>query len=369
MSPRRARPVRRARTHVAIPGDPTDPHGFCGAVTEWLGWLGAHNYSPATVHDAVRHLGAFVTWAEVRGIGRPADVTLPVLEAYQRHVAQRRKPDGMPLAWSTQASVLIPLKSFFAWATRTRRILYNPASELVLPKQNHSLPKPTLTPTEAEAVLALPDTGTVIGLRDRAILELLYATAMRRGEVVGLDLHDVDPSRNWLTLRETKGRFDRVVPMGERAGAWMARYLADARPELRCGSDPGAVFLTTNGERLVPGWLTAHVHRYLDASGVGKSGSCHIFRHTAATLMVERGADIRYVQELLGHRNLSTTAIYTRIAPEALAAVHRATHPGAALPATAACRRGDHEACPVAAGGEVPCGCDCHNQTPVPVVR
>ena len=96
-----------------------------------------------------------------------------------------------------------------------------------------------------------------------------------------------------------------------------------------------AVFLATNGERLGATWLTGQVHRYVEASGTGKAGSCHLFRHSAATLMLEGGADIRYVQELLGHRSLASTHIYTRVAPERLAAVHAATHPGAALPGPA----------------------------------
>ena len=164
------------------------------------------------------------------------------------------------------------------------------------------------------------------------MLELLYATAMRRGELVGLDLPDVDLARGWLTLRVTKTRWDRVVPMGERAAAWLVRYLSDARPHLVRDEAVPAVFLATNGERLGATWLTGQVHRYVQASGTGKAGSCHLFRHSAATLMLEGGADIRYVQELLGHRSLASTHIYTRVAPERLAAVHAATHPGAALP-------------------------------------
>ena len=182
-----------------------------------------------------------------------------------------------------------------------------------------------------EAVLAIPDVTTAIGLRDRAIMEVLYATAMRRGELVGITLPDVDLSRGWLTLRNTKTRWDRVVPMGERATAWVERYLADARGELLFGDDPAVLFLAMNGERLGPKWLSGQVRRYVLAADLGKSGSCHLFRHSAATLMVEHGADIRYVQELLGHRNLSSTHLYTRVAPDRLAAIHAATHPGARL--------------------------------------
>ena len=274
----------------------------------------------------------FVAWAELRGIFRPADVTLPVLEAYQRHVSLRRKSDGTPLAWSTQAKCLVPLRAFFSWCARNRRILSNPASELVMPRQNHTLPAATLTHDEVEVVLAVPDTATPIGLRDRVVMEILYATAMRRGELVGLDLPDVDLARRWLTLRQTK------TPLGPggahgRAGGGLAGPLPHRGPagHLLVGEDPGAVFLATNGERLGATWLTGQVHHYIEAPGIGKTGSCHLFRHSCATLMVEGGADIRYVQELLGHRDLTSTQIYTRVAPERLAAIHAATHPGARL--------------------------------------
>jgi integrase/recombinase XerD len=122
--------------------------------------------------------------------------------------------------------------------------------------------------------------------------------------------------------------------MGERAAAVVLSYLDTARPALVFGEDPGALFLAGNGERLGVKWLSSQVHHYLEASGVGKPGSCHLFRHTAATLMLEGGADIRYVSELLGHRDATSTQLYTRIAPDRLAAVHLACHPGARLPAS-----------------------------------
>jgi integrase/recombinase XerD len=335
---RRPRPKGTPRRSVAIPGDPSDPAGFHRAIAEWLEWLEVHGYAPQTVLDRSWNLANFVAWAELRGISRPAEVTLPVLEAYQRHVAARRKPDGTALARSTQEKAIVPLRLFFAWCTRSHRILYNPASELVLARKTHPLPKATLSVEEAEVVLALPDLGSPLGLRDRVMLEVLYATAMRRGELVSLDLCDVDLARRYLTLRQTKNRWDRVVPTGERAVAWLAEYLDRSRPQLVIGEDPGAVFLAANGERLGVKWLSAQVHHYLEASGVGKPGSCHLFRHTAATLMLEGGADVRYVQELLGHRDLSSTHVYTRVAPERLAAVHAACHPGARLPSGGAGR-------------------------------
>jgi integrase/recombinase XerD len=332
MSPRRSQPKRGGKSVFAVPGDPADPDSFHAVASDWLEWLAAHNYSQMTMVDHSFYVARFAAWAELRGVHRPADVTLPVLEAYQRHVSLRRKPDGTPLAWSTQARALVALRAFFSWCRKTRRMLSNPAAELVMPRQSHKLPGATLSHTEAEAVLAVADTATVLGLRDRAVMELLYATGMRRGELVGLDLPDVDLARGWLTLRVTKTRWDRVVPMGARSAAWLVHYLAESRPHLQRGDETQAVFLATNGERLGATWLTGQVHHYVEASGTGKSGSCHLFRHSAATLMLEGGADVRYVQELLGHRTLSSTHIYTRVAPERLAAVHAATHPGAALP-------------------------------------
>ncbi len=323
--PQRKRPPRK---NAAIPGNPADPEGFHVLTLEWLEWLTVHNYSPSTVMGRSWAMAEFIKWAEPRGLRRPSEVTLPILEAYQRHVALRRKPDGLPLAFSTQVKALVPLRLFFAWCTRSHRILYNPASELVLPRAGHPLPKATLSAQETEVVLSVPDTATVLGLRDRAMLEVLYATGIRRGELANADLADLDLARGWLTLRHTKNRWDRVVPMGRRANAWVVRYLDDSRPKLVFGPDPGAVFLAANGERLGPKWLSSHVHHYVEAADLGKQGSCHLFRHTCATLMVENGADIRYVQELLGHRDLNSTQIYTRVAPERLAAIHAATHPG-----------------------------------------
>ena len=340
MSRRRSQPKRGGRQVFSMGSDPVDPTGFHVMASDWVEWMRTHNFSQATLVQHSFSLSKFVDWAELRGVARPADVTLPILEAYQRHVSLRRKSDGTPLAWSTQTKRLAAVRVFFSWCTKQRRILSNPASELVMPRQSHKLPAATLTHDEAETVLSIPDTATAIGLRDRAVMEILYATAMRRGEVVGLDLPDVDLARRWLTLRDTKNRWDRVVPMGERAAAWLTRYLTEARPHLLFGDDPGAVFLATNGERLGATWLSGQVHRYIEASEVGKSGSCHLFRHSAATLMLEGGADIRYIQELLGHRDLSSTNIYTRVAPERLAAIHAATHPGARLPRAVAEARG-----------------------------
>ena len=141
MSPRGPQKKRAPRRSVVLPGDPTDPRGLHVAVADWLEWLSSHDYSPNTIISHSWHLARFMSWAELRGIVRPSDVTLPVLEAYQRHVSLLRKTNGMPLSWASQTQAIVPLKVFFAWSARSHRILFNPASELVLARNEHRLPE------------------------------------------------------------------------------------------------------------------------------------------------------------------------------------------------------------------------------------
>ncbi len=218
-------------------------------------------------------------------------MTLPMLERYQLHLFYYCKPNGQPLTFRTQASRLVPVKAFFKWLTRSHVIFYNPASELALPRAEKRLPKAVLTASEMEAVLMLPDTGSPIGLRDRAILELLYATAIRRLELISLEVWDMDQARGSLFIRQGKGSKDRVVPVGARTEAWLRQYLDRARSALVSGTNEGRLFLSQHGGPLTPKRLSGRVKRYVAASGTSKTGSCHLFRHTAATLMLENGAE------------------------------------------------------------------------------
>jgi integrase/recombinase XerD len=177
----------------------------------------------------------------------------------------------------------------------------------------------------------VPDTGTPLGLRDRAMMEILYATAIRRGELIALQLYDVDYGRTTLMIRQGKGNKDRVVPLGERAKSWLAAYRDQVRPGLVAGRDDGTLFLSRDGRALEPKRLSEKVRGYVERAAIAKPGSCHLLRHTAATLMLEGGADIRFIQALLGHESLETTQIYTRVSITKLAQIHAATHPGAKL--------------------------------------
>jgi integrase/recombinase XerD len=188
-----------------------------------------------------------------------------------------------------------------------------------------------LTASEAEQVLGQPDVREPMGVRDRAILEVLYSTGIRRMEVLNLSVFDLDTERGTLMVRQGKGKKDRMVPIGEQAIAWLDRYLKDVRPELVMPPDDGTLFLAVTGEELSPNRLTQLARNYVNAADTGKKGACHLFRHTMATVMLENGADIRYIQEMLGHVELSTTQIYTQVSIKKLQAVHALTHPTAKL--------------------------------------
>lgn len=301
---------------------------IAAAITAHLASLAASRYATTTLAARRAHLQLFAEWSEARGLSALADVTPGVLEAYRGWLSGRRRvKDGAVLSWSTHATQLTAVRMLLAWATRTKWLAVNPAAELPMPRAPKRLPRAVLSVSETERVLEEPDITSKLGLRDRAILEVLYSTGIRRMELVGLDVADLDMERAVLFIREGKGKKDRLVPIGARAIRWVERYLDEARPELVARRDSGALFVNARGTRIRPSRLTERLHRYLKAAGVQKPGSVHIFRHTMATLMHDAGADIRDLQEILGHAQLSTTEIYTRVSIERLKAVHARTHP------------------------------------------
>ena len=308
-----------------------DPGEIVSLAVEYLAQLRSRHYSEVTVEGKGRHLRYFADWCRDRGITRPEEVTFPLLERYQRWLFHYRTSTGKPLSMHTQRSYIANLRPFFKWLVARRYLVANPASELVIPRRIKHLPRDILTVAEAETILRQADLTTVLGLRDRAMLETFYATGMRRIELLALKLYDLDLDRGAAMIREGKGRRDRVVPLGERCQAWIEKYLADGRPELVVEPDDSTVFLNNLGEPFSAGGLTCLVRDYVNHSGVPKKGACHLFRHTAATLMLEGGADIRFIQELLGHAELETTEIYTHVTIDKLQAVHRMSHPGARL--------------------------------------
>ncbi|MCP4128148.1 MAG: site-specific tyrosine recombinase XerC, partial [Gammaproteobacteria bacterium] len=293
----------------------------------FLEWSAAMGLSDQTVISRKRALSRFAVWCNERDLNRPQDITRPILERYRRHLFHYRKSNGEPISFATQQQRLIPIKAFFKWLTKENYILYNPASELELPKVHKRLPKAILTADEVERILNQTLLHGELGIRDRAIIETLYSSGIRRMELTNLSLYDVDLKNGTLMVREGKGKKDRMVPLGQRACRWIERYRDEVRPGLVTDQNDNTLFLHETGEPLRKNRLTDLVKKYIEQAGIGKPGACHLFRHSMATLMLDNGADIRHIQAILGHSQLSTTEIYTQVSIRKLKAVHALTHP------------------------------------------
>lgn len=306
---------------------PIENNGIYPYMLRFLEWSEVKGLSLQTVRTRDRALRRFITWCDERDLSDPKDITKPILENYQKHLFYYRKSNGDTLSYGTQSGLLAAIKSLFKWLAKENHILYNPASEIELPRQQRSLPKAILSQEEVERVIHLSDTQNIYGIRDRAILELLYSTGIRRMELVNLNIYDVDVSRKTVFIHEGKGRKDRLLPLGDRALYWIETYQREVRSQLLISHDEKALFLTDYGEPWKKNRLSDMVKKYLYHARINKPGSCHLFRHAMATHMLDNGADIRFIQQMLGHADLSTTQIYTHVSIEKLREIHRATHP------------------------------------------
>ena len=210
-------------------GDTSNPNGFYQLLLQHLTWLAVHNFSPTTIKKRALYVRGFALWCIERDLLTPTAITKPMMEAFQRHLFRYRKPNGKPLAWSSQHLHLKEVRQFFVWLAKQNVIPFNPAAELELPKLPRQLPKAILSNSEVERVLQQPDTTCALGLRDRAIFETLYSTGIRRAEVCDLRLDHIHVDRRVLYIHQGKGQKDRYVPIGLRALTWIARYVEHAR--------------------------------------------------------------------------------------------------------------------------------------------
>jgi len=295
--------------------------------SQYLESIRMNNYSPNTVYSNGRYIGYFVQWCGDRELHHPEDITPPVLERYRRYLYHYRTKTGQPLKQRTQLGYLVPVRALFRWLTKRKVLVYNPAAEIELPRPEHHLPKDILKPAEVELVINQVDITEPLGLRDRALLEVLYSTGLRRAEVTALTLNNVDYDQGMVMVRQGKGRKDRCIPIGDRALAWLHKYLSDRRPYLKYAHNHEEIFLSVNGLPMHNGDVARRVRHYVKQAELGKEGACHMFRHSMATAMLDNGADIRHIQLILGHASLKTTQIYTQVSNRALKDVHSKTHP------------------------------------------
>ena len=287
---------------------------FCDGV--WLNDGLARN----TLDGYRRDLASFAAWLQEssgKGLLEAASDDL------QRHLAWRM--EARHAKPRTTGRLVSSLKRFYRFAVDEGLRADDPAAELEGPRLPRALPK-SLSEAEVEALLAVPDVQTAAGLRDRAMLETLYASGLRVSELVGLKPAQVSLDMGVVRVLG-KGAKERLAPLGEEAVAWIAGYLATARPELLAGRKSDALFVTARAAAMTRQAFWALVKRHAAVAGIGRAISPHTLRHAFATHLINHGADLRVVQLLLGHADISTTQIYTHVARERLKALHARHHP------------------------------------------
>lgn len=283
-----------------------------------------------TVEGKRSQLNCFLRWCEQQRLADCEALSLPVLELYRHHVScyvdTRRKKT---LDITTQRNRLTAVKVFMHRLHYLQRISSNPAAYFDLPSVPKRLPSAVLTEEEVELILEHTLLYGDKGLRDRAILETFYATGIRRMELAHLLVTDVDLHSLVLRVNAGKGRRDRRIPIAKRTRYWIQRYLRDVRPIWAHSASGPSLFLSSRGLPLTAGQVSRLGSKYIQRAGVNKPGACHLWRHSAATLMLENGAGLREIQEMLGHASISTTQIYTHITIKQLREVYRRCHPAA----------------------------------------
>lgn len=300
---------------LAGPAAASDPliDAFCDAL--WLEDGLAQN----TLAAYRRDLTLFAAWLASRDGPGLIDATHADLLAYLAHRFRLRTKA------SSASRLLSTLKRFYRMQLRDGRLAVDPTLNIDAPKLARPLPK-TLTEEEVERLLAAPDTGTELGLRDRAMLELLYATGLRVTELVTLRVAQVSLDAGVVRVMG-KGSKERLVPIGEVAVEWIGHYLRASRAPLLAGRVTEDLFVTQRGSAMTRQMFWNLVQRHAAAAGITKHISPHVLRHAFATHLLNHGADLRVVQMLLGHSDVSTTQIYTHVARERLKQLHAKHHP------------------------------------------
>ncbi len=319
-------------------------------LADYAKWIRLQGFAEGSAKDHRDKLARFFAFARDRGAVDAArridfdQIDTETIADYQAHLFEVvSEKTRKKLSTATQINQLSYLEAFYRFLKTTGRVVVDPTEIIKLPRQPKPLPAALLTTEEIRRLLALPDLHTPVGFRDRVMLEVFWATGMRLGEAIGLHVSDVRFEEGLITLRAPKGRKDRSIPIGEGALAWLREYLENVRPHLvkddsKTGSAPSHLFLSRFGRRLDHSSVFYKLQSYQRRAHLKKHIGTHTFRHTLASDMLRRGADLRHIQEMLGHGNLTTTQRYLHIVKAELKKVHGRTHPretgdaGAAAP-------------------------------------
>ena len=296
-------------------------------ITAFLEHLQDLGRAPRTLEHYQTSLKPWLRFLATRDITTLAATTPQIVADYQTWLYQARSRYGRPYSLSTQIHLLNAVQVLFAWLHKSGRLVHNPAEVIRLPKDPKKLPRTILSPSEMKRLLHQPDTGAVLGFRDRTIYEVLYSTGLRIGELIRMRTEAWDADQSTLFVAQGKHYKDRYVPLGEIAGRYLAEYFNHVRPHLMKKADEPILFLSRCGRALDDSGLQLKLRIYAQGAHIKKHLTIHVFRHTLATEMLRRGADLRQIQELLGHKNLTTTQRYTHLVKGDLARAQHRCHP------------------------------------------
>lgn len=308
-----------------VPATDTPAGGY---LLRFRDYLRARNFREKTVIGYIRHVKRFQRYLrEEINLDDMAKATREMVLGYQQHLVTATSVRGKQLTVRSQSAYLLTLRCFYRFMVRHDLALYDPTTVMELPRKEHRLPRDILTKQEIQRLLARPDLGTLRGYRDRVILEIFYATGMRVSELCNLNVCDVDLAKGLILIRDGKGGKDRVVPMTATAAEYVEGYIRQVRPRLLRGRTDDALIQRVSVGRMEKTHMLLIVKRHAQRAKIKKAVTCHGLRHTCATHLLEGGADIRHIQELLGHESLETTQIYTRVEISQLKKVHAKYHP------------------------------------------
>ena len=295
-------------------------------IPEYLTYLAAIDRSYYTIRGARYTLLSFVGYIESDQVYQVEDLTRSVIEDYQEELAFSLTAKGKPLSVRTQIKRLGIVKGFTRYLQEQDYLVHDPSLKIKLPKEPRRLPRSILNPSEMKKLLDTPDLRTINGYRDRIILEILYDTAVRRSEIAGIKVHDIDLDAGFILIHG-KGDKERVVPLSVHVCELVRNYMLAVRPDYVKGKDTGWLFMNDKGQKIHVHTVWMIVKRNAKKAHIGKNITTHTFRHTCVTHMLKNGAPIRHLQEMLGHESLESTQIYTHVTINDLKEVHAKYHP------------------------------------------
>jgi integrase/recombinase XerD len=290
----------------------------------------AKGQSSYTIRGKASGLKRFFKWCLPKGVRYIDDINLELMDDYLEYLNSYRKPlDGEPLSKAQKRNLLTFVKTFVKTLYTKEVLSKHPLEHLELPSRGRQLPKALFSVDEIERILSQTLLFGMKGLRDRVILETFFASGIRRTELTFLELEDIDFNEQLLRINHGKGEKERIVPISKRACEWIAFYISKVRPMFTYIASTKALFLDNKGKQYIPNKLSDMASGYVKLAGINRRGSCYLFRHATATTMLDNGADLRHVQEMLGHASINTTQIYTHVSRNKLSGVYKGSHPSA----------------------------------------